>query len=124
MNKDSPRTEPLVTGQCIQQDGIDLQLRIELDNAYLQGHFPAVAIVPGVAQVDWAVLFADRYLGTDLRAAVDFRVKFRSVILPPADLILELRFEGASPASRRLGFAYRNGDVIYSSGAIRLEREQ
>ncbi len=99
-------------------DGVELDLFIPGDLAQLDGHFPGMPIVPGVAQIDWAVTFANTHLGLGIEAAQAFQVKFRRVTVPDTLVTLALRH---APARRRLTFEYRCGDETLSSGSIGVE---
>ena len=109
-------TEPEVEQVRFIEDGVELRLVLPEWLFYFQGHFPTRPILPGVAQIDWAVRMADRYLGTAIGGARQIRVKFRSVISPgPLTLRLRRRSEGA-----KLDFEYVHGDAIVSFGTIDL----
>ncbi|OYD81615.1 AMP-binding protein [Azospirillum brasilense] len=99
-------------------DGVELDLFIPGDLAQLDGHFPGMPIVPGVAQIDWAVMFANTHLGLGIEAAQSLQVKFRRVTVPDTLVTLTLRH---APARRRLTFEYRCGDETLSSGSIGVE---
>lgn len=98
--------------------GVELDIALPESHFCFQGHFPGCPILPGVAQIDWAIMLADRYLGTSIGAACNFQVKFRSVIAPGRPVTLVLR---AASERGRLLFEYRRGDDVLSSGAVRLE---
>ena len=98
--------------------GVELDLFVSPDLAALDGHFPDFPIVPGVALVDWAVRKADRHLGLFIGAARNFQVKFRRVTVPGGIVTLSLRHD---PARRRLGFEYRDGGGVLTSGFIKVE---
>ena len=113
--------EPEIFAVREQADGIEIDLVVPPDAFCLQGHFPALPIVPGVAQIDRAVAFADRYLVTAIGGATDFRVKFRSIMQPSVRVTLELRLVPASDGKPRLTFEYRARGRVFSSGALRLD---
>ncbi|WP_372395051.1 AMP-binding protein [Azospirillum sp. HJ39] len=98
--------------------GVELDLFVSPDLAALDGHFPDFPIVPGVALVDWAVRNADRHLGLSIGAARNFQVKFRRIATPGGTVTLSLRHD---PARRRLGFEYRDGGGVLTSGFIKVE---
>ena len=121
MTEDHVSLEPEVTDVRQRADGVDIDLLVSPDILYLQGHFPELPVVPGVAQIDWAVVMADRFLGTDIGAATNFKVKFRSIIRPPIALTLELRITARETGgTRRLTFEYLGSDGAFSTGAIQL----
>jgi 3-hydroxymyristoyl/3-hydroxydecanoyl-(acyl carrier protein) dehydratase len=113
-----PPTEPEIRAVRPLADGVELDLFIPLDLAQLDGHFPGMPIVPGVAQIDWAVKQADAHLKLGIGAAQAFQVKFRRVTVPDTVVTLALRHNAAR---RRLSFEYRCGDEVLSSGSIAVE---
>ena len=101
-------------------DGVELDLFLPETLSCFQGHFPEFPVLPGVAQIDWAVRFADRHLGTAIGGAQRVQVKFRSIIRPGGPLTLRLiRPAGAN----RLLFEFRKGDEVHSTGTIALEKD-
>lgn len=91
-----------------------VQLFIPADLAFFSGHFPVVAIVPGVAQVDWAVHFAG-LLVPQLNKLSIKKLKFQRPMLPGTTLNLNLLCDAEKPALR---FSFQAGDIEYSSGEI------
>lgn len=109
-----PPRQPRIVAKRDGADGaVELDLEIDPALVWFKGHFPGHPILPGVVQIDWAIAFAREHLGLDLPAARDFQIKFRATILPDDRVTLTLRHEAAK---RRLGFQYRRGDEICSSG--------
>jgi 3-hydroxymyristoyl/3-hydroxydecanoyl-(acyl carrier protein) dehydratase len=99
-------------------DHIEIELFNRPDLQQLDGHFPRLAIVPGVAQIDWAVKFAARLLGLNMEAATSFQVKFHRLTVPDTMVILRLEHDRAR---HRLLFAYRKPDEqVLTSGSIRV----
>ncbi|WP_448207159.1 AMP-binding protein [Azospirillum sp. sgz302134] len=111
-------TEPDLRAARPLADGVELELFLPADLAQLDGHFPGMPIVPGVAQIDWAAKLAARHLGVGDGVARRFQVKFRRVTVPDATVTLTLRHV---PSRRRLSFEYRAGEEVLSSGSIALE---
>ncbi|NJO37144.1 MAG: thioester dehydrase [Rhizobiales bacterium] len=98
---------------------VELDLFNRPDLLQLDGHFPAMAIVPGVAQLDWAVKMAARFLDLPLPAATNFQVKFHRLTLPRTTVTLRLEHD---VERRRLQFEYRKPDrQVLTSGSVRLE---
>lgn len=110
--------DPIVQDVRTRLNAVELDLCLSNNLFYFQGHFPGQPVLPGVTQIDWAVRFADKHLATQIGAARNFQVKFRSVILPEMKLTLLLEL---SDDRSRLRFEYRSQDRVLSSGAIRLE---
>lgn len=79
------------------------------------GHFPDAPLVPGVAQLDWAVEFARRCFvlpQTFLRCEV---LKFQLPVLPGTALQLDLQWNAQSGV---LGFRYSSVHGAHASGRI------
>ncbi len=111
-------TLPPILAQRKSADGVALDLAVTEDLDVFQGHFPALPVLPGVAQLDWALRLAKSQQlvdgGAELR---DFQVKFRNVIRPPLTLTLTLRWDAPK---QRIEFEYRSGSVPMSSGRLIL----
>jgi acyl-coenzyme A synthetase/AMP-(fatty) acid ligase len=111
-------TEPEVRAVRSLTEGIELDLFISPDIACLEGHFPQVPIVPGVAQIDWAVKLAQRHLNCPIESAQTFRVKFRRPTVPNTIVVLALRHDGPW---NRLNFEYSLGSEVLSRGSIFMD---
>lgn len=109
------RIEPEIATTRPIPGGIEIELSAPHDLAYLEGHFPGTPIVPGVAQIDWAIRLAARYLQLDHDAGRSFQVKYRRLFLPGRPVTLTLRSTKA-----HLRFEYADRGEILSSGSIRL----
>jgi 3-hydroxymyristoyl/3-hydroxydecanoyl-(acyl carrier protein) dehydratase len=108
-------TEPIVAEQRVVPPSAELELRITPELECFKGHFPGVPVVAGVVQVKWAIDFGSRYLGPcgDL-VGMDV-LKFQQVMGP--DLIVTLSLTWTKEDGK-LEFAYRAGDVRFSSGRL------
>ncbi len=98
-----------------QQDGVELDLLVQAELLWFQGHFPGFPILPGVVQLDWAVHFAHEQGVIDAPAARAFQVKFRSVVTPCDTLTLVLQRQAKGG---RVAFEFRRGDAVCSSGQL------
>lgn len=117
MTQETPSpVEPDVLDMRQIAEGLEIDLFLPDSLFYFRGHFPDHPVLPGVAQIDWAVLFADRHLGTRIGGARRFQVKFRSVIRPGGPITLRLVRAG----SDRLQFEFRQAGQVRSSGSIAL----
>jgi hypothetical protein len=108
-------TEPEVRAVRSLTGGIELDLFISPNIACLEGHFPQMPIVPGVAQIDWAVKLARRHLNCPIDSAQAFRVKFRRPTVPNTLVVLALRYDWPL---NRLNFEYSLGNEVLSRGSI------
>jgi acyl-coenzyme A synthetase/AMP-(fatty) acid ligase len=109
----APR-EPILTALRPGDQAVELDLALPASLHWFQGHFPDFAILPGVVQLHWAVLYGRRHLGITA-AAASAQVKFRRPIRPDDRLTLALAVQRG-----RLTFAYRRGAETCSSGALAL----
>ena len=77
---------------------------------------PGLPILPGVVQVDWAIRFAEEYLGIPTGRFTGMKaLKFSAPIQPDLRLTLELRWR---PDTHRLEFTYLSQSQKYSSGQM------
>ncbi|QPK62192.1 AMP-dependent synthetase [Methylomonas sp. LL1] len=106
---------PEILGTNPADKGIILNLRIPENLAYFDGHFDQISVVPGVAQIQWAVHYARLHLGLTLAFSHMESIKFKELLLPGQVLQLELRY---LTQSRKLEFCYRSDTSEYSSGRI------
>lgn len=109
--------EPILRHSQITEGGAELTLFIPPDLAQCEGHFPGQPVLPGVVQVDWAVMLAARHLGLAIDVAQKLQVKFRRITQPGMTVVLRLQHVAARG---RLTFEYRHDDDILSSGSIAL----
>jgi 3-hydroxymyristoyl/3-hydroxydecanoyl-(acyl carrier protein) dehydratase len=111
---------PETLGERIDAGAVVLSLRISEDLAYLAGHFPEIPVVPGVAQIHWAVHFARQRFKMPGSFSHMEAVKFKDVLLPGQRLELTLRHVSQSG---KLEFLYRSETSEYSSGRIYFHGE-
>lgn len=88
---------------------IDPELRV------FDGHFPAVPILPGVAQLDWAVGFARECFALPPRFLRLDTLKFQSPVRPGMSLTLTLAWR---PDTGSLAFTYVSDAGPHASGAV------
>lgn len=109
---------PDILSESRDGDRAEIQLRVQPELTYFDGHFPGFPILPGVVQIDWAVRFARRHFHWNGAFSAMENVKFLAIVLPEAKLTLELAFSG-----QRLTFNYSTPERKYSSGRIVFDKE-
>lgn len=99
------------------ENGIEIDLFIPPDLLQLDGHFPDLPIVPGVALVDWAAQYTAQYLHLGDGVARSLQVKFRRITQPNKEVTLTLKHLAAQ---NRMNFTYRHRDDVLTSGNFTL----
>jgi 3-hydroxymyristoyl/3-hydroxydecanoyl-(acyl carrier protein) dehydratase len=111
-----PVRRPLVSGLQLRGPGeLACGVRVPYDLAIFDGHFPAIPIVPGVVQVDWAVGLARAHLRIGGRFNGITATKFRRLVQPGMNLALSLEHR---PEFGELRFEYLFEDVMVSTGRV------
>jgi len=113
-SEDQP-DEPIVQVLSQTSSSVDLELRIPEELVFFAGHFPDQPVLPGIVQIDWAVMLGRKYL----RIPDDFKgmevVKFHEFIQPNDALELHLEYKAEKT---RLYFTYDSAKGKHSSGRI------
>lgn len=97
----------------------EIRLRVPEDLGCLEGHFPGMPVVPGVALIGWAEHFARYHFGvTDDVRDVE-RVKFSRLVPPGQELVLGLV---SDDAGYRIGYRFHSVDGAeeFASGRLRF----
>ncbi len=99
------------------RDAASATLRMTLDPALrpFQGHFPQAAILPGVAQLDWAVRFGRQMFAMPAAFLRMDAVKFQHVARPGDELTLQLDWDAAR---NMLAFRYTSSHGVHASGKV------
>jgi len=113
-----PATAPQVLSTTRLDDTVTVQLQVPHDLRWFEGHFPEVALLPGVVQTTWVVEFARRYFKLPPQFRSMSNMKFMRFIMPGTRLSLHLRYV---EAKRELSFEYREGDAVCASGRMGFE---
>jgi len=116
-----PPRQPTVADVVHAAGSSSLACRVQIpyELALFDGHFPAAPIVPGVTQVGWAVDIARDRLQVTGRFRGIAAAKFRRLVQPGLDLVLNLRHE---PAVGQLRFEYSLGHAVVSAGRVQFGR--
>lgn len=91
------------------------RIEIPCDLAYFSGHFPTAPVVPGVAQITWALSLAQRELQPALHFAGMEALKFQRLLRPGDVAELALRWDAGK---QKLYFAYTLDGAPCSSGRV------
>lgn len=97
--------------------GTELDLEIQPDNGWFEGHFPQFAILPGVVQIGWAAHFAHELHGLGPGVRSMDQIKFKRPILPGARITLALKPDAAA---HKVRYEYRDAEFSYSSGTLQF----
>ena len=113
-----PPTLPVILNCETEGDSCLLELQIESDNPYFQGHFPGKPILAGVVQLLWAQHFGREYLRVTGKFSGMKAIKFRQLVFPGGVLHLKLEYV---QKSGRLKFHYQSNDGDHSQGILLYE---
>jgi 3-hydroxymyristoyl/3-hydroxydecanoyl-(acyl carrier protein) dehydratase len=94
---------------------IECLCEVPIDLAQLEGHFPGLPVVPGVAQVGWALQLAGELRGAPVQVSALEALKFPAHLLPGARL--RVRVEAMS--DDLLIFRLWHDQEEFASGRIR-----
>lgn len=114
----SDPTEPLLLEVKAAINTVELSLAMPHDLMYFRGHFPTLAVLPGVVQIDWVMNYGRRYFNLGDVSARTLRIKFRRLIRPGDRLVLTLAYQ---PTRNQIEFSYADPAGTLSSGRIGLE---
>lgn len=110
---------------CHQPDATQAEIVLDLPATlfWFQGHFAIQPLLPGVAQLDWVMHYANRLLTPGYRFHSIQNVKFQAPLLPENRVTLTLHWQ---EARHMLAFTFQrhDGEMRHttSSGKIRLCR--
>jgi acyl-CoA synthetase (AMP-forming)/AMP-acid ligase II len=111
------RITPIVVHSEVHEISATFILDISHDLATLNGHFPKFPVVPGVAQIDWAIYFS-RIVFKELGEFKGMnQIKFLNLLKPSCFVELELNLD---LAKKMISFRYFSGSNLFSSGRIQF----
>jgi 3-hydroxymyristoyl/3-hydroxydecanoyl-(acyl carrier protein) dehydratase len=110
-------TDPILLAQEDTDTGRILHCRVPENLYYLSGHFPQVAVVPGVCQLRWVLQSIETYAGHALQMTAMEAVKFHHMLFPGQAFSLAIRFDGAAST-----WFYRifSDEQTFASGRLRV----
>jgi acyl-coenzyme A synthetase/AMP-(fatty) acid ligase/3-hydroxymyristoyl/3-hydroxydecanoyl-(acyl carrier protein) dehydratase len=121
-DRESPSPAPEQLGVRREEGVIETHLRLPWDLSFLDGHFPGQPIVPGVAQIHFAMGALEDLLGEAPAPATLEALKFHEVLLPGEEVRLRVEL---TDGGRRFRFSLANAaraERLYASGRGTLER--
>lgn len=95
-------------------NGVLLQLKIQAELSYFQGHFPAYPVVPGVVQLRWIESLARKFNLVDGEFQRVDKLKFMRVMSEDYEVELEL----SKPKPDTVQFKYSSEHGIHASGKM------
>lgn len=93
----------------------ELEMDLSADLAVFDGHFPQTAILPGVAQLDWAIRFGREAFALPPRFLRMEALKFQRVARPGDRIRLRLEWQ---PLKQALVFQYTSAHGPHASGRV------
>lgn len=94
-----------------------LELFVQKEVSWFEGHFPGTPVLAGVVQTHWAAEFGRDLFGLEGSGIQLDNIKFSEVVLPETRCLLQLDFQ---PTSSQIAFKYHYEDHLYSSGRIKF----
>lgn len=108
------KTQPTVIEKSFGEEAAQIELLVDADLIYFDGHFDGFPILPGVTLVSWASSFAkDSFLISESRGLDN--LKFLKPVLPGMKLKLELKYRKEKSC---VEFGYSEGTEKIASGRI------
>jgi 3-hydroxymyristoyl/3-hydroxydecanoyl-(acyl carrier protein) dehydratase len=108
---------PRVLAARADDHGAELELALPADHPLFDGHFPDIALLPGVGQILWAIEAARQYLRLQGAPVSLHQLKFLRLIQPGGTLQLALRL---APSAHEVAFRLLQRNELCASGRIRF----
>jgi 3-hydroxymyristoyl/3-hydroxydecanoyl-(acyl carrier protein) dehydratase len=105
---------PILSIQRQEHNAI-VQLSINSDLKWFNGHFDHQPVLPGVVQVHWAGLLLQALFEISLTFHQADNIKFQNIIVPPADITLSLQYDSSQSRGR---FSYSSVKGDHSKGSL------
>jgi len=97
------------------EDVVTMKIRIPENLFYFQGHFPDIAILPGVVMTNWAVEYAEQFFQYDPTRFISLNsLKFMLVVQPNYQLELIM----SKLSDTKCAFSYTSSHGKHSSGKV------
>jgi predicted hotdog family 3-hydroxylacyl-ACP dehydratase len=115
MNSHDAAVSLEVLDEVRQGDRFEQRLRVPIELACLEGHFPGFPVLPGLAQIRWACGAGEALLGEPVQPVRIEALKFRELLRPGAELSASATL---GPDREKVGFELRVSDRTASSGRL------
>ena len=112
----SQMAEPFVENEVRTATTYAADLTFDRDAAYVQGHFPECAVLPGVILLGTAHHFAESFSGRTRPLRMVRKMKF-SHVLQPGETV---HFTLTKMSDDEFAYEYRKGEVPCASGVLRF----
>lgn len=112
-------TGPEINTIDIKDAQITLGLSVPNNLSWFKGHFPEHAVLPGVVQIDWVGQFVERLFPTIGAFTQLSNVKFKTMVMPEAELNLELTYKAEKNS---INFRFYDQENTYSTGIVKYTR--
>lgn len=110
-----PRLPDILQHTLLDDTACKIRMRIPLDLEFFSGHFTHTPVLPGVAQIGWAVSLAHQHLTCAQALTGIENLKFQRLIRPGDSIDLSLLWDATRA---KLHFDYRHDGHACSSGRI------
>lgn len=110
-------SRPTLLDQRQEGETLTLHLRLDPELVWFAGHFPGAPLLPGVAQLHLAILYACEHWAIEEQFGGLEMLKFQRPLQPGNEVELLLEWQ---PARRKLQFCYRRDGETASSGRVKL----
>ncbi len=106
---------PEIIEQQCEADHASLVIRVDHGLACLRGHFPDLPVVPGVAQLHWAIHFGQQLFALSDEVNGIEAVKYQELMQPGMVATLTLRYD---QVKQKLTFTIADDHRRFSSGRV------
>ncbi len=107
---------PVVLSREAAAERVRLELEVPATLAWFAGHFPDHPILPGVAQIGWAISFAREHFDFPADPPRIERIKFQNPIHPGDQVTLELLRDAERPL--RVEWTFGRDELVLSGGRL------
>ena len=104
---------PTVDWAIVEADHATARFHVAPELAAFDGHFPGAPVLPGVAQVDWAIVWGRERFGIRAPFAALEQIKFQRAVVPGMTLAAEWHWNAAQSVLR---FQFSSEQGVHASG--------